>query len=371
MGHTDGPLMYSYTRPHADKSRSSQLQTCPPNTHDNLNIALGAIRVLGLELIERELKPHLDTVMTSIKEGRKGAAEQVVISGILPILALSLRNRGPLTLLTAKLVAELTKESVVRKGFGDAGLVTALLSILTSADQELLFHAVRAISRMSYNSSKLQELLLRQGAMPRLVAILLRFPEKEALEEVCLQALCNLSGISVAEEAGMVWERGLSVRPVSHSSDQQLHCAQPLQSRETPHGLNLIMTSSGHSHSPADKQLCVIALGFHGAETPTAAFSIPSSWPQLFLADDNPHQQRHGISIYQSIPSDKCKWDFEQSHSACVVRVNTGGLNLGGERGREENSNLKPLMCLLNHHPHLLAITTITSMMSGENERFL
>ncbi|XP_058477380.1 uncharacterized protein si:dkey-21e13.3 [Solea solea] len=213
MGHTDVPLMYSYTRAHADKSRSSQLQTYPPNTHDNLNIALGSIRVLGLELIEHELKPHLNTVLTSIKEGRKGAAEQVVISGILPILALSLRNRGPLTLLTAKLVAELTKEAVVRKGFGDAGLVTALLSILTSADQELLFHAVRAISRMSYNSSKLQELLLRQGAVPRLVAILLRFPEKEALEEVCLQALCNLSGISVAEEAGMVWERGLSVRP--------------------------------------------------------------------------------------------------------------------------------------------------------------
>lgn len=40
----------------------------------------------------------------------KGAAEQVVISGILPILALSLRHRGPLTLLTAKLVAELAKE---------------------------------------------------------------------------------------------------------------------------------------------------------------------------------------------------------------------------------------------------------------------
>lgn len=40
----------------------------------------------------------------------KGAAEQVVISGILPILALSLRSRGPLTLLTARLVAELAKE---------------------------------------------------------------------------------------------------------------------------------------------------------------------------------------------------------------------------------------------------------------------
>uniref|UniRef100_A0A3B4ULF4 Si:dkey-21e13.3 n=1 Tax=Seriola dumerili TaxID=41447 RepID=A0A3B4ULF4_SERDU len=155
---------------------------------------------LGLELIEDELKPHLNTVLTNIKE-RKGAAEQVVISGILPILALSLRSRGPLTTLTARLVAELAKES---------GLVTALLSVLTSTDQELLLNAAMAISRMTYDS---QELLLRRGAVPRLVAILIRFPDKEALEEVCLQALCNLSGMGVAEEAGMVWERGASVRP--------------------------------------------------------------------------------------------------------------------------------------------------------------
>lgn len=38
----------------------------PPT--DNLNNALGAIRVLGLELIEDELKPHLNTVLTNIKE---------------------------------------------------------------------------------------------------------------------------------------------------------------------------------------------------------------------------------------------------------------------------------------------------------------
>ncbi|XP_024913356.1 rap1 GTPase-GDP dissociation stimulator 1 isoform X2 [Cynoglossus semilaevis] len=148
-----------------------------------------------------------------MKDGRKGTAEQVVISGILPILALSLRNRGPITVLTAKLVAELAKEPVVRRGFSDAGLITALLSVLISTDQELLFHAARAISRMSYDSFKQQELLLRQGVVPRLVAILLCFPEKEALEEVCLQALCNLGGMGVAEEAGMVWERGVSVKP--------------------------------------------------------------------------------------------------------------------------------------------------------------
>ncbi|XP_041830381.1 rap1 GTPase-GDP dissociation stimulator 1 isoform X1 [Melanotaenia boesemani] len=211
MGHPNVPLTYKHARTHKDKHITSRLQPYTPN--DNLNNALGAIRVLGMELIEDELKPHLNTVLANIKERKKGAAEQVVISGILPILALSLRKRGPLTLLTAKLVAELAKESVVRKGFGDAGLVTALLSVLTSTNEELLIYAARAISRMSYDSSKQQELLLRRGAVPRLVAILLRFPDREFLEEVCLQALCNLSGMAVAEEAGMIWERGASVRP--------------------------------------------------------------------------------------------------------------------------------------------------------------
>ncbi|AWP17984.1 putative rap1 GTPase-GDP dissociation stimulator 1-like [Scophthalmus maximus] len=210
MGHANVPLTRSC---HADKRTAGRLQPYTPPGDENLNNALGAIRVLGLELIEHELKPHLNTVLTDIKERKKGAAEQVVISGILPILALSLRSRGPLALPTAKLVAELAGESVVRKGFSDAGLVTALLSALTSPDQELLLHAARAVSRMTYDSSRQQQLLLRRGAVPRLVAVLLRFPDKEPLEEVCLQALCNVSGMCVAEEAGLVWERAASTGP--------------------------------------------------------------------------------------------------------------------------------------------------------------
>lgn len=73
-------------------------------------------------------------------------------------------------------------------------------------------------------SAKLQELLLRGGAVPRLVAVLLRFPDEEALEEVCLLALCNLSGMGVAEEAGMVWERGAPVRP----GESVFHGVSPL-----------------------------------------------------------------------------------------------------------------------------------------------
>lgn len=38
---------------------------------ENLNNSLGAIRVLGVELIEDELKPHLNIVLANIKERRE------------------------------------------------------------------------------------------------------------------------------------------------------------------------------------------------------------------------------------------------------------------------------------------------------------
>lgn len=47
---------------------SDSVSISPHLLSDNLNNALGAIRVLGLELIEDELKPHLNTVLINIKE---------------------------------------------------------------------------------------------------------------------------------------------------------------------------------------------------------------------------------------------------------------------------------------------------------------
>lgn len=59
----------------------------------------------------------------------------------------------------AYLLRLLVSSAVVRKGFGDAGLVTALLSVLTSTNEELLIYAARAISRMSYDSCKSSEII--------------------------------------------------------------------------------------------------------------------------------------------------------------------------------------------------------------------
>lgn len=75
------------------------------------------------------------------------------------------------------------------------------------------FHVTRSKQLHCPSSVKLQELLLRRGAVPCLVAVLLRFPDVKVMEETCLLALCNLSGMGVAEEAGITWQRGVSVRP--------------------------------------------------------------------------------------------------------------------------------------------------------------
>ncbi|CAL1599559.1 unnamed protein product [Knipowitschia caucasica] len=183
------------------------------NNADHLNNALGAIRVLGLEREDRDLQPHLTTVLKSIRDKKGGAPEQVVVSGILPVLALTLRNRGSQAVLATRLVSELADHSLVRKGFLDSGLVPALISVLTSPDQDLLIHSATALGRMCRESTQLQDQCVRCGAVPRLVSILLRASERPLLEEACLLALCNLSGRDLSDEGGVAWERGVSVHP--------------------------------------------------------------------------------------------------------------------------------------------------------------
>ncbi|XP_029484570.1 uncharacterized protein si:dkey-21e13.3 [Oncorhynchus nerka] len=200
---------------HMDRLRptSDSGRLLPVVPKDPLTNALDAI-VVSTDLIEDELRPHLETVLTVIQEKQRGAAEQVAVSGVLPTLAQALRRRGPLTLMTAKLVSELARETVIRERCGETGVSSALLSVLVSRDQELLIHAGRAIARICYESRCQQEQLLRLGAVPRLVGILLGFKSNQALEGVCLVALCNLGDMGEGgEDGGISWERGVSLCP--------------------------------------------------------------------------------------------------------------------------------------------------------------
>ncbi|KPP78879.1 rap1 GTPase-GDP dissociation stimulator 1-like [Scleropages formosus] len=167
---------------------------------DSLSDALKAISV-STELIDEELKPHLDTLLTVLQEKKKGAAEEIAASGILPTLAQTLRKKSPLTPQVALVVAEMAREAAVRERCIEAGLVTALLPLLKSSDQDLLLHTGRAIGRICFDNMVQQDQLVQSGVIPRLVAIMQEYPENDPLVNVCLLALCNLADIDSAREA--------------------------------------------------------------------------------------------------------------------------------------------------------------------------
>ncbi|KAM3605996.1 uncharacterized protein V6R79_008771 [Siganus canaliculatus] len=167
---------------------------------DSLSEALKAISV-STELIEEELKPHLDTVLAALLEKKKDAAADVAKSGILPTLAQALRSKSSLTCQVALVVAEMARDAAVREACIEAGLVKALLPHLNSTNEEMLLNTGRAIGRICFDNSYQQDQLVQSGVIPRLVCIIKDYPENDPLVNVCLLALCNLADIDSALEA--------------------------------------------------------------------------------------------------------------------------------------------------------------------------
>uniref|UniRef100_A0A3Q2FQH3 Si:dkey-191g9.5 n=1 Tax=Cyprinodon variegatus TaxID=28743 RepID=A0A3Q2FQH3_CYPVA len=163
-------------------------------------MALKAISV-STELIEEELKPHLDTVLTALLEKKKDAAVEIVRSGILPTLAQALQGRGNLSCQVALLVAEMAREAAVRDQCIQAGLVKALVPHLSSSDQEMLLNTGRAIGRICFDNTHQQDQLVQSGVIPRLVSIMKEYPDNDPLVNVCLLALCNLADLDSARQA--------------------------------------------------------------------------------------------------------------------------------------------------------------------------
>ncbi|XP_034408252.1 rap1 GTPase-GDP dissociation stimulator 1, partial [Cyclopterus lumpus] len=167
---------------------------------DSLSEALKAISV-STELIEEELKPHLDTMLAALLEKKEDAAVEIVRSGILPTLAQALRGNSPLSCQVALVVAEMAREAAVREPCIEAGLVKVLVPHLSSSNQEMLLNTGRAIGRICFDSSCQQGQLVQSGVVPRLVSIIREYPENEPLVNVCLLALCNLADMDSAREA--------------------------------------------------------------------------------------------------------------------------------------------------------------------------
>uniref|UniRef100_A0A3Q2YSH5 Si:dkey-191g9.5 n=1 Tax=Hippocampus comes TaxID=109280 RepID=A0A3Q2YSH5_HIPCM len=164
---------------------------------NSLTDALQALSV-STELIEEELKPHLDIILSAQLGKQKDVAVQIAKSGILPILAQALQNKTSLSCQIALLVAEIAREGAVRGLCIEAGLVKVLVPHLDSSEPEMLLNTGRAIGRICFDNPYQQDQLVHSGVILKLVSIMRKYPENDPLVNVCVLALCNLADLDSA-----------------------------------------------------------------------------------------------------------------------------------------------------------------------------
>ncbi|XP_041116915.1 rap1 GTPase-GDP dissociation stimulator 1-B-like isoform X2 [Polyodon spathula] len=142
------------------ESLLASLFACLPADHcrasmmDSLSIVLEQMKVSGGIEEEEALRTKLDTILRALEENTD-----------------------------------------VREPCIQAGLVSALVPLLETSDQELLLHTGQAIGRLCFDNNSQQEALVQCGVIPRLVRIMKQFPENDVLVNVCLLALCNLADL--------------------------------------------------------------------------------------------------------------------------------------------------------------------------------
>ncbi|XP_016101856.1 uncharacterized protein [Sinocyclocheilus grahami] len=168
----------------------------------------GTKAIFGHSIESCHSKKGMGFIYTNVQRFGKGASEQVIESGILSVLAQILRRKSMLTTHTARLVAELARDAPVREQCFETGIVSALVTLLLSQDQDLLLHVSKAIARICYDSNLQQERFLRLGAVPRLVSVLLQYSENETLLSSCLLAVCNLADMGEEDGSMLSWEEG-------------------------------------------------------------------------------------------------------------------------------------------------------------------
>ncbi|XP_053548846.1 rap1 GTPase-GDP dissociation stimulator 1-like [Bombina bombina] len=168
---------------------------------DTLTYHLQCLRLSTEENEDEKVLHSLDEVLQALNEDIQRSAKLLTDCEVLSALDRLLKTTPASAERVAHVLAELAKNEETRKPCIDAGLVTALIPLMESKNQELLLHAGRAIGRICYDNNDLQEQLVELGVLTSLVRILTEFPENDILVHVGILALSNLADLESAKEA--------------------------------------------------------------------------------------------------------------------------------------------------------------------------
>ncbi|XP_037687388.1 rap1 GTPase-GDP dissociation stimulator 1 [Choloepus didactylus] len=216
---------------------------------DNLSDTLKKLKITAVDRTEDTLEGCLDCLLQALAQNNAETSEKIQESGILQLFASLLSPQSSCTAKVANIIAEIAKNEFMRIPCVDAGLISPLVQLLNSKDQEVLLQTGRALGNICYDSHEgrsavdqaggaqividhlrslcsitdpaneklltvfcgmlmnysnendsLQAQLINMGVIPTLVKLLGIHCQNMALTEMCLVAFGNLAELESSKE---------------------------------------------------------------------------------------------------------------------------------------------------------------------------
>ncbi|KAM4834518.1 rap1 GTPase-GDP dissociation stimulator 1 isoform 7-T7 [Thomomys bottae] len=167
---------------------------------DNLSDTLKKLKITAVDRTEDSLEGCLDCLLQALAQNNTETSEKMQGSGILQLFASLLTPQSSCPAKVANVIAEVAKNEFMRIPCVDAGLISPLVQLLNSKDQEVLLQTGRALGNICYDSHSLQAQLINMGVIPTLVKLLGIHCHNAALTEMCLVAFGNLAELESSKE---------------------------------------------------------------------------------------------------------------------------------------------------------------------------
>uniref|UniRef100_A0A8D1CQL1 Rap1 GTPase-GDP dissociation stimulator 1 n=1 Tax=Sus scrofa TaxID=9823 RepID=A0A8D1CQL1_PIG len=216
---------------------------------DNLSDTLKKLKITAVDRTDDSLEGCLDCLLQALAQNNMETSEKIQGSGILHLFSSLLIPQSSCTAKVANIIAELAKNEFMRIPCVDAGLISPLVQLLNSKDQEVLLQTGRALGNICYDSHEgrsavdqaggaqivvdhlrslcsitdpaneklltvfcgmlmnysnendsLQAQLINMGVIPTLVKLLGIHCQNAALTEMCLVAFGNLAELESSKE---------------------------------------------------------------------------------------------------------------------------------------------------------------------------
>ncbi|KAM5159346.1 rap1 GTPase-GDP dissociation stimulator 1 isoform 5-T5 [Callospermophilus lateralis] len=174
---------------------------------DNLSDTLKKLKITAVDRTEDSLEGCLDCLLQALAQNNMETSEKMQGSGILQVFASLLTPQSSCTAKVANIIAEVAKNEFMRIPCVDAGLISPLVQLLNSKDQEVLLQTGRALGNICYDSQSSKEQFASTNIAEELVKLFkkqIEHDKREMIFEV-LAPLAENDAIKLQlVEAGLV-----------------------------------------------------------------------------------------------------------------------------------------------------------------------